>query len=105
VLTPSVYRAGAAVRDVVWEELVFAVPNCGYYIPHILLPSVRYNKDYPLIHLLYKALPQRCQCECGAGREVSNPRLSPIVPAPLWSPSVCAPPRAFPWGVLAAARR
>jgi len=62
-VTPSIYRHGEPVRDDVWEELVFTVPNCGYYIPHVLLPSVRYNKDFPLIHLLYKALPQRCQCE------------------------------------------
>ena len=61
IRTPSVYQLGAPVRDEEWELAIFNVANCGYYIPHVLLPSVRYNKDFPLVHLLYKALPQRCQ--------------------------------------------
>lgn len=58
LLTPSVYRLGAHTRDENWEKLIFSVANCGYYIPHVLLA---HTKDFPLVHLLYKALPQRCQ--------------------------------------------
>ena len=103
VRTPSVYHMGKALRDETWERMVFTIANCGYYIPHVLSPAVRYNKDFPLIHLLYKALPQRCQCKCSPA---TCPAWAAVDARVVFAQSATSPTsRSSTWTPIRSARR